>query len=75
MKPEDVKFFDSCLDRAETKPGFDKWICGHLFHVDRDIHELFEECPQCKEPLHPKIWYRPKPKALLKYNLTKETKK
>lgn len=54
------KYFEAILAKMPDKPGYDKWVCGALWHVDRDISKLSEVCPQCGSKLAPKTFYREK---------------
>jgi len=58
MTVEQQRYFDSILDRMPEKPGYEKWVCGSLFHCDPDIHQMFDECPQCHQLFHPETGYK-----------------
>lgn len=51
-------YFDSVLDRLPTRAGFVKWVCGALWHVDRDLAATSDKCPQCGSVCHPLTGYR-----------------
>lgn len=63
MRIDAQRYFDAILDKMPTREGFDKWVCGALYHVDVDLLERLEKCPQCGNPFHPARGYKPKATA------------
>ncbi len=57
MKPEHKEYFEAVLSRMPERTGYEKYVCGSLFHCDKDVYKYTEVCPQCGNPCHPATYY------------------